>query len=74
MKKIGLVMTGGGARAAFQAGVVRALCEIIGAKHRLFEVISGNSAGAINATYLASHAENWDVATQTCESFVYFEK
>jgi NTE family protein len=63
MKKIGLVMTGGGARAAYQAGVVRALCEIMGAKNRLFEVISGNSAGAINATYLASHAENWDVAT-----------
>lgn len=63
MKKIGLVMTGGGARAAYQAGVVRALYEITGRKDRLFDVIAGNSAGAINATYFASHAENWDVAT-----------
>ncbi len=56
-------MTGGGARAAYQVGVVRALYEIIGTKEKLFEVIAGNSAGAINATYFASHAENWDVAT-----------
>lgn len=63
MKKIGLVMTGGGARAAYQAGVVRAIYEIVGSKNNLFDVIAGNSAGAINATYLASHAENWDIAT-----------
>lgn len=64
MGKIGLVMTGGGARAAYQAGVVRAIYEITGQKDRLFEVIAGNSAGAINATYYASHAENWDIATK----------
>jgi NTE family protein len=63
MKKLGLVMTGGGARAAYQAGVVRALYEIIGIKHRLFEVIAGNSAGALNASYYATNAENWDIAT-----------
>lgn len=63
MAKIGLVMTGGGARAAYQAGVVRALFEITREKNRLFEVIAGNSAGGINATYYAGHAENWDVAT-----------
>lgn len=62
-KKLGLVMTGGGARAAFQVGVVRALFEIIGKKQNLFDVISGNSAGGINSTYLAANAENWDVAT-----------
>lgn len=56
-------MTGGGARAAFQVGVVRALYEIIGKKNSLFDVISGNSAGAINSMYLASSCENWDVAT-----------
>jgi NTE family protein len=63
MKKLGLVMTGGGARAAYQAGAVRALYEIIGSKSKLFEVITGNSAGALNASYYAGHAENWDVAT-----------
>lgn len=62
-KKLGLVMTGGGARAAYQVGVVRAIYEIADRKHNLFEVITGNSAGALNSTYLAANAENWDVAT-----------
>ena len=57
-------MTGGGARAAFQVGCVRALYEILGKKHRLFDVISGNSAGGINSSYLAANCENWDVATR----------
>ena len=57
-------MTGGGARAAYQVGVVRALYEIIKKDQKLFDVISGNSAGAINSAYLAANAENWDVATQ----------
>ena len=56
-------MTGGGARAAYQVGAVRALYEILGKKKNLFEVITGNSAGAINATYLGANTENWDVAT-----------
>lgn len=56
-------MTGGGARAAYQVGVVRALYEILDKKNNLFEVITGNSAGAINATYLGANTENWDVAT-----------
>lgn len=62
-KRTGLIMTGGGARAAFQVGVARALYEILGNKKNLFDVITGNSAGAINATYLAANSENWDVAT-----------
>lgn len=56
-------MSGGGARAAYQVGVVRAIYEIVGKKNNLFDVISGNSAGAINATYLGASSENWDVAT-----------
>jgi len=64
VKRTGLVMTGGGARAAFQVGCVRALYEILGKKHRLFDVISGNSAGGINSSYLAANCENWDVATR----------
>ena len=62
-RKLGLVMTGGGARAAYQVGVARALYEILERKNNLFDVISGNSAGAINSTYLAANCENWDVAT-----------
>jgi NTE family protein len=63
-KKIGLVLTGGGARGAYQVGVLRAIYEISGERHNLFEVISGNSAGALNSMYLSSYAENWDLATQ----------
>jgi NTE family protein len=62
-EKIGLVMTGGGARGAYQVGVTRAIYEITQVKERLFEVITGNSAGAINSTYLAANSENWDQAT-----------
>lgn len=56
-------MTGGGARAAYQVGVVRAFYEIMKKDEKLFDVITGNSAGAINASYLASNAANWDIAT-----------
>lgn len=63
MSKLGLVMTGGGARAAYQVGVTRALYEIIKKDQHLFDVISGNSAGAINSVYLAANVKDWDVAT-----------
>jgi len=63
-KKIGLILTGGGARGAYQVGVTRAIYEIAKERHHLFEVISGNSAGAINSMYLSANAENWDKATE----------
>lgn len=66
-KKTGLVMTGGGARAAYQVGVVKAIQEIIGKNHHLFDVICGNSAGGINSTYLAANAENWSISTKNLE-------
>ncbi len=56
-------MTGGGARAAYQVGVVRGIYEITKKEKNLFDVITGNSAGAINSSYLASHAHDWDMAT-----------
>ncbi|MEO7521088.1 MAG: patatin-like phospholipase family protein, partial [Gemmatimonas sp.] len=48
-----LVLGGGGARGAYQAGVLRA----IGRRHPDFDVpiLTGISAGAINTTFLASH-------------------
>lgn len=61
--KLGLVMTGGGARAAYQVGAVRAIYEIQKKESHLFDIITGNSAGAINSTYLAANAKDWDVAT-----------
>ncbi|HET7596038.1 MAG TPA: patatin-like phospholipase family protein [Burkholderiales bacterium] len=53
----GLIMTGGGARAAYQVGVLRALSELLPRDARTpFPIICGTSAGAINAAVLASGA------------------
>ena len=50
-------MTGGGARAAYQVGVLRALTEILPEDVRTpFPIICGTSAGAINAAVLAMDA------------------
>ncbi|GGB96125.1 patatin [Oxalicibacterium flavum] len=63
-KKIGLVLTGGGARAAYQVGVLQAisgiLCEAGWQSDRNpYDIITGTSAGAINATALACHADDF---------------
>ena len=57
----GLVLMGGGARTAYQAGVLQALAALIKPpNHKAdafpFQVLVGTSAGALNATYLASRA------------------
>lgn len=52
-----LILSGGGARAAYQVGVLRGLLEIHGGEGLPFEVVCGTSAGAINAAYLASVAD-----------------
>ncbi|MGH8634371.1 MAG: patatin-like phospholipase family protein [Burkholderiales bacterium] len=55
--KVGLILTGGGARAAYQVGVLRALAELLPAEvHSPFPIICGTSAGAINAAVLAMNA------------------
>ena len=62
----GLVLTGGGARAAYQVGVLQALVHIrresgaVGGNP--FPVIAGTSAGAINAAALACRADMFDQA------------
>ncbi len=62
----GLVLTGGGARAAYQVGVLKAVARIrreVGApRHNPFGVIAGTSAGAINAAAIACHADCFDLA------------
>lgn len=50
---LGLAMTGGGARAAYQVGVLRYICKNFEDFHP--PIITGVSAGAINAVHLASH-------------------
>ena len=58
--KVGLVLSGGGARAAYQVGVLRAISEMLPADSPVpFKIICGTSAGAINATVLAANAHNF---------------
>jgi NTE family protein len=68
-KKVGLVLTGGGARAAYQVGVLQAihtiLCDADWTPQRSpFDIICGTSAGAINATALACRSDNFEEAVQ----------
>jgi NTE family protein len=50
---IALVLSGGGARASYQVGVLAALAERIPDLH--FPIVTGVSAGAINAAFIAGH-------------------
>ncbi len=73
----GLVLTGGGARAAYQVGVLKAVARIRRQSGWVtdnpFPVITGTSAGAINAAALACRADNFDGAVQTlCEVWENF--
>lgn len=53
-------MTGGGARAAYQVGVLKALAEVVPRDApNPFPVVVGTSAGAINAAALASMADDF---------------
>lgn len=56
--KTALVLSGGGARAAYQVGVMKAVAEILGTGcANPFPIICGTSAGAINAATLATNAD-----------------
>lgn len=69
----GLVLMGGGARAAYQVGVLKAIAELLRDVRRgldpsiaqgqnPFPIIVGTSAGAINAAALACRADNFQEA------------
>lgn len=53
----GLVLTGGGARAAYQVGALQAICELC-QSDAPFQVLAGASAGAINSSALAIYADD----------------
>jgi NTE family protein len=64
---IGLLLTGGGARAAYQVGVLEAVADLrqacgAGGERNPFAIITGTSAGAINAAALACGADDFDLA------------
>ena len=74
----GLVLTGGGARAAYQVGVLKAIAQIRrecgqAGSPNPFPVIAGTSAGAINAAALACRADDFDAAVNgLCEVWQNF--
>lgn len=70
LHKVGLILTGGGARAAYQVGVLSAIHRILvkagySDKTNPFPIICGTSAGAINATALACRADHFGESLRT---------
>lgn len=66
--KTALILPGGGARGAFQVGVLKALAELTPrGQPNPFSVISGTSAGAVNSVVLASRAQNFRSAIAELE-------
>ncbi|MGA9642180.1 MAG: patatin-like phospholipase family protein [Terriglobales bacterium] len=63
---IGLVMTGGGARGAYQAGVLKRIGELkrVRTHGNPFPIIGGASAGAINGAALATGCDDFAEATE----------
>jgi NTE family protein len=58
--RAGLVLTGGGARAAYQVGVLKAVRDVLGNPVKNpFPIVCGTSAGAINAASLAVFADDF---------------
>lgn len=62
--KIGLILTGGGARAAYQVGVLNGIRKILleagwPEDKNPFQIICGTSAGAINGAALACRADHF---------------
>lgn len=67
-QKIAVIMSGGGARAAYQVGVLKALARILPyGSPNPFPIICGTSAGAINAAALAVYANNFQQAVRRLE-------
>lgn len=63
-----LILPGAGARGAYQVGVLKAIARLLPKNvPNPFAVISGTSAGAINAAVLASRAGNFSVAVGELE-------
>jgi NTE family protein len=65
----GLVLTGGGARAAYQVGVLSAIAKLrresgTDLRRNPFGVVCGTSAGAINAAAIACQADRFDAAVE----------
>ena len=63
---LGLVMTGGGARGAYQVGILKRIGEIkwVQTHGNPFPIIGGSSAGAINGSAIAAGSDDFALATK----------
>lgn len=69
LSSLGLVLTGGGARAAYQVGVLRAIAEMLPPHaNSPFPIVCGTSAGAINAAGLAMSATHFSTGVRQLET------
>jgi len=67
MVKKALYLAGGGARGAYQAGVLKAIVHILKPKTCPFQMISGVSVGSLNAAFLADYADNFSTGVERME-------
>lgn len=66
--RTGLLLSGGGARAAYQVGVLKAIAEMLPSEAcNPFPILCGTSAGALNAAMLASRADDFAQAVNKLE-------
>ncbi|PJD92406.1 MAG: patatin [Legionella sp.] len=68
MAKIALYLAGGGARGAYQAGVLKAISQILKTKTLPFTMISGVSVGSINAAILSEYAHDFAQGVEKLET------
>ncbi len=64
MAKIALYLAGGGARGAYQAGVLKAIHQLLNVKILPFNMVSGVSVGSINAAILAEYADDFSTGIE----------
>ncbi|MBE2249803.1 MAG: patatin-like phospholipase family protein [Myxococcus sp.] len=63
MTNVGVVLSGGGARGAYEVGVLKGVCEALDRPRGSpspYNVVSGTSVGAINGAWLAANAHRHD--------------
>ncbi len=64
VSSVGLVLSGGGMRGAYEVGVIAGMVDVLGllpSDPAPFGYFAGTSVGAINATFMAAHAECGDL-------------
>jgi NTE family protein len=64
---VGLILPGGGARAAYQVGALKAIAEILPHSANPFPIVVGTSAGAVSAAVVATEAFRWRRAIAALE-------